>query len=52
MKTLIETRAGDCMWPVDEIDGIHHFCARPKQDKSSYCPAHTERSIWRREPQC
>jgi hypothetical protein len=49
MKTLLELKASQCRWPVDEIEGKHMFCARARCDGSSYCPAHHERSLKRNE---
>jgi hypothetical protein len=49
MRTLLEMKASQCRWPVDEIDGKHLFCARTRCAGSSYCLAHYERSLKRNE---
>lgn len=33
-----------CMWPVDEVDGVHLFCDAPKAAGRSYCECHHQRS--------
>jgi len=49
MKKLIELLSTDCRWPIDEFEGEHLFCSRPRCDGSSYCKAHHDRSLKRNE---
>lgn len=39
---LVDLENGDCRFPISEVDGIHLFCALPKQAGSSYCCGHAK----------